>query len=991
MTADNWERLKDLFERALACGPPEEQREFLAANCGGDAALCAELESLLEEHGRMSAAFLEQAPVSELRARATWPAEGSVIGAYRLERQLGRGGMGTVFLASRADGAYQKQVAIKLLSAGGTNEELVRRFLAERQILARLDHPNIARLVDGGATEQGQPYLVMDYVEGIPIDRYCRERALKLEQRLELFEQVCAAIAYAHENLVVHRDVKPGNILVTAEGTPKLLDFGIAKLLHPETGDSESRRTLLVFGTPEYSSPEQVRGRAITKATDVYSLGVLLYELLTDRSPYQVASRAADEMVRVICEEDPEPPSSAISRSPTRQEEGETEPASGEDHKRRRRLSGDLDNIVMMALRKEPEQRYQTAAELAKDLRRHVEGLPVHARGRSWGYRTAKFVRRRRTAIGASAMVAVAAIAVLVTVEAGRQSHTEPANRQRWDRGADSVSPDGRLLSFTDTRVANDLTLHDLMTGTDRRLTKNADKASPFIASSVFSRDGLWLAYTVLQGKGSPTMELHIIARNGSGQRTLFRDTGSNWLLAHDWSDKQHVLLSIDQGGPTKLLLVSTQDGSSRQMAVSAGWWGGNRVMVSPDGRYAAYTAKRQASQDSEIRILSLVTGADAAFLAQPADDSVLGWSPDGSRLVFSSNRSGLGGHDIWWAPMANGQAAGAPQRFGPTPDLFKSLGVTKDGSLFYAASNDSDEVFLSDVDPVSGRLSAPRVLSGRFAGTKTAPAWSPDGATALFVAGDTLHFHNVSSGNERDMQTKVTSLRRVAGWRADGRTLYEYANGPDGKAGLFSIDTQNGEARKMVDGNVKDAALSPDGNTLYKQGGPESRSIVSRNLSSGEERVLYTRPRPQDLLNLRLSLSPDGRMLAMQLWDVPAGFESLAVMPVSGGEARVLLQIHQPGMFGAGAITWSADSRYVYAAPSSGLFNFGLGYNDQSEILRVPLDGGPTVAAGAAIEGTVRHLTLSRDGRQALYQTHRSTGETWSLENFLPPRVTRR
>ena len=250
MTPDNWETLKDLFERASACGSPEERDEFLAANCGGDATLRAELESLLSEHGRMSAAFLEQSPVLPWQMEANSPGEGSLLGAYRLERELGHGGMGTVFLASRADGAYQKHVAIKLLSAGRASEELVRRFLAERQILARLDHPNIARLVDGGTTEQGQPYLVMDYVQGIPIDLYCREHNLELEQRLELFDRVCAAVAYAHENLVVHRDIKPGNILVTADGTPRLLDFGIAKLLSPDAADSESSRTLLVFGTP---------------------------------------------------------------------------------------------------------------------------------------------------------------------------------------------------------------------------------------------------------------------------------------------------------------------------------------------------------------------------------------------------------------------------------------------------------------------------------------------------------------------------------------------------------------------------------------------------------------------------------------------------------------------------------------------------------------------------------------------------------------------
>jgi serine/threonine protein kinase/Tol biopolymer transport system component len=988
MTADKWEALKDLFERALDCKSLKERSEFLSANCEADRALRDELESLLTEHGRMSAAFLEQAPIVDLRQETNLPPEGSMLGSYRLERRLGRGGMGTVYLAARADGAYQKQVAIKLVSAVGASEEIVRRFLAERQILARLDHPNIAHLVDGGTTAQGQPYLVMDYVDGIPIDRYCRERRLSLDQRLELFERVCRAVDYAHKHRVVHRDIKPGNILVTADGTPKLLDFGIAKVLRPDTGDSESRRTLLILGTPEYCSPEQVSGRTVTEATDVYSLGVLLYELLTDRSPYHVESRAAHEMARVICEEDPEPPSSALSRTPSRHDVGAgKELVSREDRRRSKRLSGDLDNIVMMALRKEPEQRYQSVSDFTEDIRRHVEGLPVHARPRTWRYRGLKFVRRQGWA--AAAAVAFAAVAFIATMETVRQGQTphggEVANRRIWDRVGDSVSPDGRLLSLARSHDG-DLALHDVGNNAEHRLTSDGASPVQYAASSAFSRDGRWLAYTWQPGGvGPPPMELRIVSRGGSGQRTVFRDSGPSWLIVHDWTDGQHVLVSSEQAD-TKLLLVSIADGSSRRLPVSPRFRDTqSRVMGSPDGRYAAYAAEREGSRSTEIRVISLATAADAALFAQPSDESVLGWAPDGSRLVFSSNRSGVGGYDIWSVPMENGQAVGIPERFGPTPDLFRSLGITKQGALFYAASNDSDEVFLSDLDTASGKPSAPRILSGRFAGAKTAPIWSPDGRSAFYVAANMLHLGSLRGGAERDVQPKLRDLKRVVRWHPNGRSVFEFADGADGAGGLFLIDIETGATRKILEGKMENAALSPDGNTLYIQGGPQSRSIVARNLSTGQEKILYTRDRRSDLINARLSLSPDGQVLAMQLWDVPPGSNSLAVLPVDGGEPHVLMQVREPQMLGAGAMDWSPDGRYLYAAWCSGLFQHGLGYNDHSEIWRLRPDSGAVENIGLSVEGTVRHLHLSPDGRQVMFQTHRSTGETWVLENFLP------
>lgn len=325
------------------------------------------------------------------RGAARWA--GRRVGPYRIERRIAAGGMGVVFLARRADEQFERQVAIKIVSSPLASDEARRRFRAERQILADLSHPNIAQLLDGGTTDEDVPYLVMEYIDGLPIDEYCRQRELPLAARLRLFLQVCAAVQYAHQHLIVHRDLKPSNILVTPDGAPKLLDFGIAKLLEAPTNLTVADARLL---TPRNASPEQIRGQPITTASDIYSLGVLLYELTAGHPPYGVGEVTAGELERAICEEDPDLPSD------------------GAPPALRRQLAGDLDNIVLMAMRKEPARRYATARQLAEDIERHLEHRPVAARPDTWAYRTRKFLQRHAWGAAATAGVVVL-IAALVS------------------------------------------------------------------------------------------------------------------------------------------------------------------------------------------------------------------------------------------------------------------------------------------------------------------------------------------------------------------------------------------------------------------------------------------------------------------------------------------------------------------------------------------------------------------------------------------------
>jgi serine/threonine protein kinase len=414
--ADRWRQIDEVFAEALERSPAE-RAAFLDAACAGDPEMRLEVERLLAAD-ESSATFLER-PASELLGLVPELEAGERLGPYRLLRRLGGGGMGTVYLARREDEHYQQDVALKILRSGLQGTEAVHRFLAERQILARLEHPNIARLYDGGSTQEGRPYLVMELVEGLPVDEYCDRHLLTLDQRLDLFRRICSAVQYAHQNLLVHRDLKPGNILVTTAGEPKLLDFGIAKRLEPGSATKpDLTQTGSRMMTPSYASPEQVRGEAITTASDVYSLGVLLYELLAGRTPYRVGSGLPHEIERAICEQEPERPSAALFRAGASAESAEEiararclrPPAL------RRRLQGDLDNIVLMALRKEPGRRYGSASQLSRDVENHLNSLPVVARPDTLSYRGRKFLRRHRVGVSAAAVVVLLVAGFIVSL-----------------------------------------------------------------------------------------------------------------------------------------------------------------------------------------------------------------------------------------------------------------------------------------------------------------------------------------------------------------------------------------------------------------------------------------------------------------------------------------------------------------------------------------------------------------------------------------------
>jgi len=453
LNRDRRRQVEEIFD-VLMDGPPGSWDAAMAELCGDDDALRGEVSRLLDAH-RRAEGILDRSMDMEglLEDHSSGPSPEDVVGKYRVLREIGRGGMGRVYLAERADGHFRQRVALKLISE--VNPEMERRIVAERQILASLQHPNIGRLLDGGVTGDGRPFLVMEYVNGLPIDLFCDRMRLSIRERMRLFLTVLGAVEHAHNNLVVHRDLKPSNIIVTPSGEVKLLDFGIAKLLNPELvgGDVTLTRAQDRALTPEYASPEQVRGEAITTASDVYSLGVVLYQILSGHKPYRITDGHLPDLVRAVCEEDPPSPSDRLSRKggggPP--EEGPDPESLGEIARARhttsarlcRQLRGDLDAIVMKALRKEPNRRYGSVGALTRDVERYLDGRPVEARKGTGWYRTRKLAARHRGGVTAAGLI----VASLVGGAAVASWQAGLASRER-DRARDALRESEEVTGF---------------------------------------------------------------------------------------------------------------------------------------------------------------------------------------------------------------------------------------------------------------------------------------------------------------------------------------------------------------------------------------------------------------------------------------------------------------------------------------------------------------------------------------------------------------
>lgn len=546
MDQQRWKQVETIFADAIELASGERE-SFVRKQCGDDDELFGEVMKLVRADDKAHSLFSGGA-AEALGLPKQFSMVGRRIGSFELVREIGSGGMGVVYLGRRADGQFDQEVAIKLIKRGMDTEQILARFQIERQILARLDHPNIARLLDGGISEDGLPYFTMEYVEGLPIDVYCDKHRLGVEQRLTLFLAACEAVAYAQRNLVVHRDLKPANIVVTSAGQVKLLDFGIAKVLSDDVLAVEQEhltRTGFRVMTPGYASPEQVRGEPVTTASDVYSLGVILYELLTGRRPYDVTGESINEIEKAIVSTDPRKPSTAVVsgngavKTPTG---GLTDPKSlseirgSSPDRLSRRLSGDLDNICLMALRKDPVRRYDSVEKLREDIRRHLAGLPIMARAESLAYTFHRFVWRHRVAVTAAVAIMVL-IGALVTFYTVRLSQERDKARTEARKAAEVSDFLTGLFEIADPLQSNGetVTARELLErGSERIATDLADQPGVqsnmlFVIGNAYYNLGLY------ESAISAQEQAYRLAREAYGERS-------------------------EQVGKTLLMLASLQD-----------------------------------------------------------------------------------------------------------------------------------------------------------------------------------------------------------------------------------------------------------------------------------------------------------------------------------------------------------------------------------------------------------------------------------------------
>lgn len=495
--SERWQIVSELFNDALDLSQ-DKRRGFLERSCDDVGILREVMELLADEDDQDGDGPLARPYFSLPKGPVT---EGSVtgdrLGSYRLLYPLGHGGMGTVYLAERADGEFEQQVAVKLLHPGVCSEEVLLRFRSERQILAKLRHSNLAQLLDGGTTDDGLPYFVMEYVDGRPIDEHCNAYTLSVHQRLALFRSVCEAVSFAHRNLVVHRDLKPGNILVSPKGQVKLLDFGIAKLL--EGNQLPATREGMAPMTPPYASPEQTRGETVNTATDVYSLGIVLYELLTGRRPHE--AKSPERLAQAICEESPRRPSTVELGDRLR---------TAEPKRLRQRLKGDLDNIVLAAIRKEPDRRFSSVEQFSEDIRRYLAGLPVRSRPDTLAYRAGKFIRRHPWGVASAVLVAllIGAFAVSTAVQNRRIARQYQQIVRERDRSLAVTEFLVDVLGTTDPRQAKGETptVRDVLEATAVRL-HNELESEPLVRAALLDAVGRVYLSLDLRQEARPPLE----------------------------------------------------------------------------------------------------------------------------------------------------------------------------------------------------------------------------------------------------------------------------------------------------------------------------------------------------------------------------------------------------------------------------------------------------------------------------------------------------
>ena len=860
---------------------------------------------------------------------------GRMIGPYRIVREIGRGGMSAVYLAERADDIYRKQVAVKLVWPGLMTDEIERRFRQERRILAMLDHPNIARLFDGGVTEDGCQYVVMEYIVGEPITEWCDERKLSIIERLKLFQQICAAVQYAHDHLIIHRDLKPSNILIAGDGaagggTVKLLDFGIAKLLDPALlgiEDSPPSQTGLQAMTPEYASPEQARGENITTASDVYSLGVVLYELLTGHRPYRMKNRTPHEVAQVISEQEPPPPSVVVSRVV----EGAggdgqnqlahslvSETREGRPERLRARLQGDLDDIVLKALRKEPQRRYRSASEFSEDIARHLNGKPVAARKGTLIYLTTRFVRRHKAGVAAAAFVLLTLLGAIVYFV--RQASIAEAQARRQLR----------LLYSADMRQAG----QDLV---DRNLERARELVRRYRSHPDPQWDDdwrgfewyfLWKALHTEQAKLRHSATVGELVITPDGKR-LFIASENGKIEIWDAGANRMEGVFADLQERIRALVLS-RDGKR----LAAGGTGGLiRVWDVASGRNVF-----ESREQEDARIFTIALSPDGGMLTAGGDGAVVKlWKTDSGELLHQFSFTGKWVRTLQFSPDGKVLAVGGTGNktlqlwdvktfnlsaiLRGSPADFLHLLFSDDGKTLAAGTRDG-VVRVWDV--------ASRELRQSYSGHQGlvwSVGFSPDGRSLVSAGEDhTLRFWENGTGLEigkvncefeidtlvvapdpstttvfctTGASTRIYDLKRLAAppvipYNNEG-DINAVAIAPNGASvatvdtiGALTLwDTTTGKSRFVINNPqyfLQSVDFSPDGKLIVTAGGfKEQEPFIQLRDGITGQIIAWLKGHTRYVTSA--AFSPDGKTLAtgsadrqIKLWDVSSKQELLTI-----------------------------------------------------------------------------------------------------------------
>ncbi|PWU03939.1 MAG: hypothetical protein C5B51_17890 [Terriglobia bacterium] len=791
MHAERWQRIKEILDVTVRLDP-QDRTAYLGRVCEGDPELQEEVESLLHAHEE-AGDFFETPPLTAPRD----PMIGARLGAYEIVEEIGSGGMGSVYRAIRADQAFQRDVAIKVVRRGVALDRVIRHFRVERQIMASLEHANIAGLLDGGTTSDGLPYFVMEFIRGKPIDVYCDEQGFDVRDRLEIFRKVCAAVDFAHSRGIVHRDIKPTNILVTSAGIPKLLDFGVAKILNPDTLPThESLVTVGAAMTPDYASPEQINGQPVSPASDVFSLGVVLCELLCGSRPY--APRTPFR-----------PPSteSGTPRLPSR--------LAG-----RRDLAGDLDSIVLKAVQEKPERRYRFAGLLEEDIGRYLSGQPVLAHSRGFAYRVVKLLRRQRAAV-VSVAATLSAAALLLVVPQVRERMSGSAEPPRMvpltslpgPEFEPALSPDGKLLAYvwSGEEGANPhVYVQPLDGGTPQRFSNGPDADR----SPVWSPDGTRIAWLRTGREQAGVWE----ARLPGGVPRKIADVFPNRVDAVgrylDWSPDGGWLAVTDRSSPSlpfRIVRIRVSDGRRQDLTLPP-----ERIIgdvspaLSPDGKWIAFIRAVASGVDDAYMVPA--TGGPAQRITFDNRYMVgLTWTRDSRGIVFSSDR---GGSPALWYVAPDG---GTPLRIALVGPNAADPAFSRDGRrLVYSQVSTDPNIWRRDL---AGKTAPVKLISSTQ--YDSSPQYSPDGRSIAFRSnrsGSTEIWVSDSEGANPIQLTHLGgTLTGSPHWSPDGMQI-AFDSRPEGQADIYTIPATGGAVHRVTSHRAEDVVprWSRDGRWIY-------------------------------------------------------------------------------------------------------------------------------------------------------------------------------